>query len=44
MPTLAAVINAIFDPLAELGVNHVEMPAIPQQVPGTIRAGTAEKA
>ena len=31
-PALAAVINAIVDALAELGVRHVEMPATPERV------------
>ena len=31
-PALAAVINAVVDALAELGVEHVEMPATPERV------------
>ena len=31
-PALAAVINAIVDALADLGVSHVEMPASPERV------------
>jgi carbon-monoxide dehydrogenase large subunit len=31
-PALAAVINAIVDALAELGVRHIEMPATPERV------------
>jgi carbon-monoxide dehydrogenase large subunit len=31
-PALAAVINAIVDALADLGVSHVEMPATPERV------------
>jgi carbon-monoxide dehydrogenase large subunit len=31
-PALAAVINAIVDALAELGVTHIEMPATPERV------------
>jgi len=31
-PALAAVINAIVDALAELGVSHIEMPATPERV------------
>jgi carbon-monoxide dehydrogenase large subunit len=31
-PALAAVVNAIVDALAELGVEHIEMPATPQRV------------
>jgi len=37
-PALAAVINAIVDALAELGVRHVEMPATPERVWRAIRA------
>jgi aerobic carbon-monoxide dehydrogenase large subunit len=36
-PALAAVINAIVDALAELGVRHIEMPASPERVWRTIR-------
>jgi carbon-monoxide dehydrogenase large subunit len=42
-PALAAVINAIVDALAELGVRHIEMPATPERIWRTIRAATAEK-
>jgi carbon-monoxide dehydrogenase large subunit len=31
-PALAAVVNAIVDALAELGVSHIEMPATPERV------------
>src|SRR5207244_1173424 len=31
-PSLGAVVNAIVDALAELGVEHVEMPATPERV------------
>ncbi len=31
-PALGAVVNAIVDALAELGVEHVEMPATPERV------------
>jgi carbon-monoxide dehydrogenase large subunit len=31
-PALAAVINAIIDALAEVGVSHFEMPATPERV------------
>jgi carbon-monoxide dehydrogenase large subunit len=31
-PALGAVINAIVDALAELGVEHIEMPATPERV------------
>jgi carbon-monoxide dehydrogenase large subunit len=41
-PALAAVINAIVDALAGLGVSHIEMPATPERVWRTIRAN-AEK-
>jgi carbon-monoxide dehydrogenase large subunit len=37
-PALAAVINAIVDALAELGVRHIEMPATPERVWHAIRA------
>ena len=37
-PALAAVINAIVDALAELGVTHIEMPATPERVWRAIRA------
>jgi carbon-monoxide dehydrogenase large subunit len=36
-PALAAVVNAIVDALAELGVDHVEMPATPERVWRAIR-------
>jgi carbon-monoxide dehydrogenase large subunit len=36
-PALAAVINAVVDALAALGVTHVEMPATPDRVWQTIR-------
>ncbi|HVQ76952.1 MAG TPA: xanthine dehydrogenase family protein molybdopterin-binding subunit [Candidatus Binatia bacterium] len=41
-PALGAVINAIVDALAELGVEHIEMPATPERVWRAIReaAGT----
>jgi carbon-monoxide dehydrogenase large subunit len=38
---LAAVINAIVDALAELGVRHIEMPATPERVWRAIRAAAA---
>ena len=37
-PALAAVINAIVDALAPLGVRHIEMPATPERVWQAIRA------
>ena len=37
-PALAAVVNAIVDALAELGVEHIEMPATPERVWQAIRA------
>ena len=40
-PALAAVINAIVDALAELGVRHIEMPATPERVWRAIRAAAA---
>jgi carbon-monoxide dehydrogenase large subunit len=36
-PALAAVMNAIADALAELGVEHVDMPATPSRVWAAIR-------
>jgi carbon-monoxide dehydrogenase large subunit len=36
-PALGAVINAIVDALAELGVEHVEMPATPERIWRAIR-------
>jgi carbon-monoxide dehydrogenase large subunit len=38
-PALAAVINAIVDALADLGVEHVEMPATPARIWQAIHAG-----
>jgi carbon-monoxide dehydrogenase large subunit len=35
------VVNAIVDALAELGVEHVEMPATPERVWRAIRETTA---
>jgi carbon-monoxide dehydrogenase large subunit len=43
-PALAAVINAIVDALAEVGVRHIEMPATPERVWRTIRAGRSAAA
>ncbi len=40
-PALAAVINAIVDALAELGVRHIEMPATPERVWRAIHAARA---
>jgi aerobic carbon-monoxide dehydrogenase large subunit len=37
-PALGAVVNAIVDALAEIGVEHVEMPATPERVWSAIRA------
>jgi aerobic carbon-monoxide dehydrogenase large subunit len=37
-PALGAVVNAIVDALAELGVRHIEMPATPERVWRAIRA------
>jgi len=37
-PALAAVANAIVDALAELGVDHIELPATPERVWRAIRA------
>ena len=38
-PALAAVVNAIVDALADLGVEHVEMPATPERVWRAIQDG-----
>jgi aerobic carbon-monoxide dehydrogenase large subunit len=40
-PALAAVINAVVDALAELGVEHIEMPATPERVWRAIQAARA---
>jgi carbon-monoxide dehydrogenase large subunit len=40
-PALGAVVNAIVDALAELGVEHVEMPATPERVWQAIQAAQA---
>jgi carbon-monoxide dehydrogenase large subunit len=37
-PALGAVVNAIVDALAELGVQHLEMPVTPERVWNAIRA------
>ena len=39
-PSLGAVVNAIVDALAELGVEHIEMPATPERVWRAIHART----
>jgi carbon-monoxide dehydrogenase large subunit len=41
-PALAAVVNAIVDALAELGVEHIEMPATPERVWSAIHRRRAE--
>jgi carbon-monoxide dehydrogenase large subunit len=43
-PALGAVINAIADALAELGVEHVEMPATPERVWRAIHDGGSDMA
>jgi len=43
-PALAAVVNAIVDALADLGVEHVEMPATPERVWNAIRAAAPKDA
>ena len=43
-PALAAVINAIVDALAELGVRHIEMPATPERVWRAIQAARSAAA
>ncbi len=40
-PALGAVVNAIVDALAELGVEHIEMPATPERVWRAIQAARA---
>ena len=40
-PALGAVVNAIVDALADLGVEHVEMPATPERVWHAIQAARA---
>jgi aerobic carbon-monoxide dehydrogenase large subunit len=40
-PVLAAVISAVVDALAELGVRHIEMPATPERVWRAIREARA---
>ena len=37
-PALAAVINAVVDALAELGISHIELPATPERVWRAIQA------
>ena len=37
-PALAATVNAVVDALAELGVEHLEMPATPERVWRAIQA------
>ena len=40
-PALAVVVNAIVDALAELGVEHLDMPATPERVWRAIRDARA---
>ena len=42
-PALAAVINAIVDALADLGVRHIEMPATAERVWHALRAAAARR-
>jgi len=42
-PALGAVVNAIVDALAELGVEHIEMPVTPERVWSAIRAAGARR-
>ena len=42
-PALGAVVNAIVDALADLGVEHVEMPATPERVWNAIQAAREGK-
>jgi len=39
-PALAAVVNAVVDALAELGVEHIEIPVTPERVWNAIRVAT----
>ena len=39
-PALGAVVNAIVDALAELGVEHIEMPATPERIWNAIQAAS----
>ena len=43
-PALGAVVNAIVDALAELGVEHIEMPATPERVWQAIREARGQGA
>jgi carbon-monoxide dehydrogenase large subunit len=43
-PALGAVVNAVVDALADLGVEHVEMPVTPERVWLAIQAGRATAA
>ncbi|MGH7299249.1 MAG: xanthine dehydrogenase family protein molybdopterin-binding subunit [Candidatus Rokuibacteriota bacterium] len=43
-PALGAVVNAIVDALAELGVEHLEMPVTPERVWSAIRAAAGAQA
>jgi carbon-monoxide dehydrogenase large subunit len=43
-PSLATVINAVVDALAELGVRHIEMPATPERVWCAMREGRSSGA
>jgi carbon-monoxide dehydrogenase large subunit len=40
-PALGAVINAVVDALADLGIRHVEMPTTPERVWRAIEAARA---
>ena len=42
-PALGAVVNAICDALAELGVEHIEMPATPERVWRAIQEGRRQQ-
>jgi carbon-monoxide dehydrogenase large subunit len=42
-PALGAVVNAVVDALAELGVEHLEMPVTPERVWAAIRAAGGRK-
>jgi len=42
-PSLAILINAVVDALADLGVTHIEMPATPERVWRAIQEAKAER-
>jgi carbon-monoxide dehydrogenase large subunit len=42
-PALGVIINAVVDALADLGVTHIDMPASPERVWQSIRAGAGDR-